>query len=76
MNHRLPIAWMAEIQRERVRREMTRSRPMDSAAPGAPGFQERLALRLGGALITAGERLQAPYEPALGSEPEISRSGC
>ena len=76
MHYPVLIARMAEIQRETVRQGMAGSRPVKNRPDCAPGFQERLALRVGAALIAAGQRLQAPYEPASGQEPEAYRSGC
>ena len=80
MYHSVPLAWMAEMQRERIRAEMASGRPMKGGLKGTPGFRERLALGLGAALIAAGRRLQdpylSPYDPSLAQNAKASRSGC
>ena len=36
-----------------------------TAGVGKPSFQQRVLLRFGGALISAGQKLQARYKPTL-----------
>jgi hypothetical protein len=76
MIHPVLMARMAEIQMETVRQEMAKSRPPVSGPDCTPRLRERLSVRAGAALIAAGRRLQAPYEPALSQQAEAYRPGC
>ena len=69
------VADLVEIRQDQVRRLMAGSRKGSTVRRGGPGLRERLLVRAGAALIAAGRRLQAPYEPALGNHSEAYRTG-
>ena len=51
-------------QQNHVRREARKGRMPEQGRRVRPRLQERLFVRAGDILISAGQRLQAPYQPA------------
>ena len=51
-------------QQNHVRREARKGRMPEQGRRVRPRLQERLFVRAGDMLISAGQRLQAPYRPA------------
>lgn len=69
------VADLVEIRQDQVRRLVAGSRKGSAGRQGGPGLRERLLVHTGAALIAAGRRLQAPYDPALASHTEAYRTG-
>jgi hypothetical protein len=75
MVHPLIVADLVEFHQDQVRQDMAGSRGTTAGGAGRLGFRERLFVRAGAALIAAGRRLQAPYEPALANQAKACRPG-
>jgi hypothetical protein len=76
MMHPQMVTRLAEMHQAELRQDEAAERIGDTARAGRAGLQERLSVGVGAALIAAGQRLQAPYEPAFNHQSEASRSGC
>jgi hypothetical protein len=76
MMHPLINTQLAKIRQEELLQYAAETRIGTTARTEESGLQERLSLRIGNLLITAGRRLRAPYEPLLDQQPKVYGPGC
>jgi hypothetical protein len=70
------LAWIAKEHRDNMLEEVKKDRMVRAIRVRRPGFRERLFVRVGDFLISAGLRLKERYKPEMRPELEAYRSGC
>ncbi len=66
---------IAEQHRDKLLDGAPTSRSFITAINVMPRLKERLCVGIGGFLVSAGVRLQAPYQPALSARSETLQPG-
>ena len=70
------LARMVKEHQDSMLEEAKKNRILKAARAARPRLQERLFVRVGDFLISAGLRLKEQYEPEMCSCPEAYQSGC
>ena len=72
----MTLAVIAKERQKDMLEETKRYRMLKAFRAGRPRLQERLSVRVGDFLISAGLRLKERYQPEMCPELEAYRSGC
>lgn len=70
------LSMIAKEHQNNMLEEVKKNQMLKATRPAEPRLQERLCVRIGDFLISAGLRLKERYTPAICPGPEAYQSGC